>query len=115
MQMKQGETRHSTRGGTGVVALGGLIVLVLLIAFALTFKRWEGQPPRIVFDRDFTSLGRSPNLNLTVEDRETGLRHVSIRLKQKDQDVVLAEESFDRNQPENSKTYDVGKLLAEKY
>src|SRR5882672_11027841 len=115
MQMKHGKTRNSTRGGAAVAALGGFIVLVLLIAFALTYKRWEGQPPRVMFDHDFTSLGRSPSLNLTVEDSETGLRHVSIRLKQKDQDIVLADESFDRKQPENSKIYDVGKLLGEKY
>jgi hypothetical protein len=115
MQMKHGKTRNSTRGGAGVAALGGFIVMVLLIAFTLTFKRWEGQPPRVIFDHDFTSLGRSPNLNLTVADPETGLRHVAIRLKQKEQDVVLAEESFDRGRPENSKTYDVGQLLAEKY
>jgi murein DD-endopeptidase MepM/ murein hydrolase activator NlpD len=98
-----------------VVALGGFIVLTLLLVVAFTFKRWEGQPPRVVFDHDFTSLGRSPKLNLTVEDPETGLRHVAIRLKQKDQDVTLAEESFDRGRPETSKTYDLGKLLAEKY
>jgi murein DD-endopeptidase MepM/ murein hydrolase activator NlpD len=115
MQMKHGKTRHSTRGAAAVVALGGFIVLILLIAFTLTFKRWEGQPPRVMFDHDFTSLGRSPSLSLTVEDPETGLRHVSIRLKQKDQDIVLAEESFDRKQPANTKIYDVGKLLAEKY
>jgi murein DD-endopeptidase MepM/ murein hydrolase activator NlpD len=69
----------------------------------------------LALDHDFSSLGRAPKLNLTVEDRETGLRHVSIRLKQKDQDVTLADESFDRKQPEKSKTYDLGKLMAEKY
>jgi murein DD-endopeptidase MepM/ murein hydrolase activator NlpD len=97
-----------------MAALGGFIVLILLATLALTYKRWEGQPPRAMFDREFNSLGRSPNLHLTVEDLETGLRHVTIRLKQKDQDVVLADDSFERSPAEKSKTYDVGKLIAEK-
>ena len=115
MQIIYGKTRSSPRGGAGVAALGGFTVLVLLATFALTFKRWEGQPPRISFDREFNALGRSPNLSLAVQDPETGLRHVSIRLKQKDQDVVLADESFDREGKEKSRAYDVGKLIAEKY
>ena len=98
-----------------MAALGGFIVLMLLITFVLTFNRWEGQAPRVMFDRDFNSLGRSPSLHLTVEDPETGLRHVTIRLKQKDQDVVLADDSFDRSSAGKSKTYDVGKLIAEKF
>jgi len=115
MQMMYSKTRNSSRGGAGAAALGGFVVLVLLTTFALTFKRWEGQPPRISLDRDFNALGRSPNLNLAVEDPETGLRHVTIRLKQKDQEVVLADEVFDRPGAEKSRTYDVGKLIADKY
>lgn len=106
---------NSPRGAAGVAALGGLIVLILITLFVFTFKRWEGRPPQVAFDHDFTSLGRSPSLNLSVEDDETGLRHVSIRMKQKDQDITLAEDSFDKTRPEKSKTYDVGKLLANKY
>jgi murein DD-endopeptidase MepM/ murein hydrolase activator NlpD len=115
MQIQHGKPRNSSQGAAGVVALGGFVALILLVLVALTFKRWEGQPPRARFDHDFTSLGRSPKLNLTVEDLETGLKHVSIHLKQKDQDVTLAEDSFGRDHPEKSKTYDVGKLMAEKY
>ncbi len=108
-------TRNSARGGTGVAALGAFIILILLTGLAFTFKRWEGRAPRVTLDHDFTSLGRSPSLNLTVADPETGLRHVTIQLSQKDQHIVLADESFDRRRPENSKTYNIGKLLTEKY
>jgi murein DD-endopeptidase MepM/ murein hydrolase activator NlpD len=101
--------------GAGPVALGGFIAFILLVLFAFTYKRWEGQPPRVAFDHEFSSLGRAPKLNLTVEDLETGLHHISIQLKQKDQDVTLTDESFDRKQTEKSRTYDVGKLMAEKY
>ena len=109
------KTRTSSRGAAAVVALGAVLVVLILVGLGLTFKRWEGQPPRVMFDRDFNALGHSPRLNLTVEDPETGLRHVTIRLKQKDQDVVLADESFARSAAAKSKSYDIGKLIADKY
>src|SRR5881409_1202353 len=115
MQMRYGKARNSPRGWVGVAALGGFIVLVFLATFVLTFKRWEGQAPRLSFDREFSSMGRSPALSLKVEDLETGLRHVTILLKQKDQEIVLADESFDRTGSQKSRTYDIGKLIAEKY
>src|SRR5215831_642968 len=93
------------------------IIIVLLLAAAVTalarnYKRWESQSPEVMFDRDFRALGRTPNLKMTVHDPGMGLRHVTIRLKQKDQDVVLADEELNRDV---SKTYDVGKLIDEKY
>src|SRR4051812_16618066 len=92
-----------------------LVVVILVVLFAflgLTYKRWEGQPPQIAFDRDFKSLGKSPPLGLTVKDEGTGLKQVTIRLKQKDTDVVLADETLPAS--EKTKTYDIGKLMAEK-
>ena len=115
MRQIYSKTRNSRRGGAAATALGGFIVLVLLTTFALTVKRWEGQAPRVTFDREFKAMGRSPTLNLKVEDPESGLRHVSIRLKQKDQEVLLADDSFDRAGAEKSKTYDIGKLIAAKF
>ena len=68
-----------------------------------------------MFNREFKALGSSPELSVTVEDFGTGLRHVAIHLKQKDQDVVLADESFDKAGAAKTKTWDVGKLIAAKY
>src|SRR5205823_1833825 len=73
----------------------------------------EGSPPDIRFDRDFKALGRRPSLNLTVADVGTGLKGVVIRLKQKDRDIVLVDESFPRS-AEKSRSYDIGKLIADK-
>ena len=115
MQHIYSKTRNSPQGGAAAAALGGFIVLILLTTFALSIKRWEGHAPRVMFDREFNVMSRSPNLSLKVEDPESGLRHVSIRLKQKDQEVVLADDSFDRAGAEKSKTYDVGKLIANKF
>ena len=52
---------------------------------------------------------------MTIADSGTGLGHVSIHLKQKDQDVVLSDETFDKASAPKTKTYDVGKLMVEKY
>ena len=90
----------------------GLSLVVVLTAAGLTYKRWEGNAPQVTFDRDFKALGRKPSLNMVVEDVGTGLSHVTIRLSGKDQDVVLVDEPLNK---ETSKSYDVGKLLTEKY
>jgi hypothetical protein len=52
---------------------------------------------------------------MTVADSGTGLGHITIHLKQKDQDVVLADETFDKATAPKTKTYDVGKLMVDKY
>src|SRR5215813_226084 len=104
-------TRPSRRIPVLVIAI--VILLAAVIAgFARNYKRWESQSPEVMFDRDFKALGRSPTLKLTVHDPGTGLKHVTIRLKQKDQDVVLADEELNRV---GSKTYDLGQLIADKY
>jgi murein DD-endopeptidase MepM/ murein hydrolase activator NlpD len=95
-----------------------LIILVLFVvvigvaAVGVTHARWEGEPPQILFNRDFKSLGRTPTVGLTIQDAGTGLKHVSIHLKQKDQDVVLADDALNK---EKTKSYDVGKLIADKF
>src|SRR5215467_1579039 len=95
-----------------------LIIIVLFFvvigvtALGVTHARWEGEPPQIIFNRDFKSLGRTPSVGLTIQDAGTGLKHVAIHLKQKDQDVVLADDGLSK---EKTKSYDVGKLIADKY
>jgi murein DD-endopeptidase MepM/ murein hydrolase activator NlpD len=95
--------------------LGSLLLVLLLIAvvtfFGFTYKRWEGASPTVAFDRDFKALGRNAPLKVTVQDAGTGLKHVTIRFKQKDQETVLADDLLD-SLP--SKTYDLGQLLSEK-
>jgi murein DD-endopeptidase MepM/ murein hydrolase activator NlpD len=92
-----------------VLVLAGLLVFV-----GVTYNRWESQPPQITFDKAFTSLGRTPALQVKVEDAGTGLRQVSIHLKQKEKDTILADDSFARGGAEKSRVYDLGKLMAGK-
>ena len=119
--MKQPTTAN--RGIGAFVVLVSLLVLILIMGFALSFKRWEGQAPTARFDREFKSLGRKPALSLQVEDAGTGLNKVAVTLKQKDQLVTLVDESYPGPSPltfwrtgeKKSVTIDVGKLIAEKY
>ena len=100
-----------------------LFGLILIGGFAVSFQRWEGQPPTIRFDREFKSLGRKPPLSLQIEDAGNGLSHISVSLKQKDQLVSLVEESYPgpslvafwRTGEKKSATIDLGKLISEKY
>ena len=91
-----------------------LVLVALLVGVGFTYNRWESQPPQITFDKAFTSLGHTPALQVKVEDAGTGLRAVSVHLKQKDKDTVLVEDAFPKTGAEKSKTYDLGKLLADK-
>jgi hypothetical protein len=89
--------RRKHGSSTGVWLLGLLVVLILVLViglFALTYRRWEGQAPNIAFNREFTALGRSPSLTVSVDDASSGLQQVTIRLRQKDQDILLIDDSF---------------------
>jgi murein DD-endopeptidase MepM/ murein hydrolase activator NlpD len=90
-----------------VLAIIAIVVIVGLVAFS--FKRWEGQAPQVQFDRQLKAVAKSPELHLTVADAGAGLDHVTVRLKQKDQEAVLVDEKLNHVP---SASYDLGKLLA---
>jgi murein DD-endopeptidase MepM/ murein hydrolase activator NlpD len=92
-----------------VLAIIAIVVIVGLVAFS--FKRWEGQPPQVQFDRQLKAVGKNPELHLTVADAGAGLDHVTVRLKQKDQEAVLVDEKLTHAPSAN---YDIGKLMATK-
>lgn len=112
-QIKSRE-RSSAQLLTIIVVLIGLVLVILLAAIGLTFKRWEGQAPEIAFDRDFKALGRTAAIGLTISDPGNGLRQVTIRLKQGEQEVVLADDAFDRSETTGTRSYEIGKLITEK-
>src|SRR5439155_14775004 len=108
-------SKPTARGVSFITVLVSLVLIAGIVTLARTYKRWEGQAPEVRLDRDFKTLGRAPSLAVTVQDAGTGLRGVTIVLKTKDQELALADESFDQPGAEKSKTYDVGKLIAGKY
>jgi murein DD-endopeptidase MepM/ murein hydrolase activator NlpD len=110
--------RYQRNNSSGRLIISVLLVLglgIFLAVRALNYKRLEGQAPAAAFDRDFRALGGVPLLNFKAEDSGSGLRHVAIHLKQKDQDVTLVDESFDKPGATGSKSYDIGKLITDKY
>jgi murein DD-endopeptidase MepM/ murein hydrolase activator NlpD len=92
-----------------------LALTAVLISFLFACSRAEGTAPTVAFDRDFKALGSKPSLSLTVSDAGTGLNHVTIHLKQKDQDVVLSDDTFAKAAAPKTKTYELGELIAEKF
>src|SRR4029453_6842127 len=104
-------TRKDHRGPSSRISgLGVLVIVALGVAIGvigLNFKRWELRPPEVTFDGDFRSLGKNPALNLSVADSDSGLNHVTVRVKQKGGEVVLVDEGVN-NEP--SRSYDLGKL-----
>jgi len=92
-----------------------LVFSIFFAIFLVACSRIEGVAPSVSYDHEFKALGSSPSLMLTVADSGTGLSHVVIRLKQKDQEVVLSDETFTRAAAPKTKTYDVGKLMVAKY
>jgi murein DD-endopeptidase MepM/ murein hydrolase activator NlpD len=115
--------RLSERGLGSLFVLLVLAFLLLIFFFAISFKRWEGQAPIIRFDREFKSLGQSPNLSLTIDDAASGLNRVSVALRQKDQIIPLVEEKYEgpsvfefwQTGLQKSTTIELGKRIAEKY
>jgi murein DD-endopeptidase MepM/ murein hydrolase activator NlpD len=105
-------SHYTVQAMKALIILALFVVLIGVIAVGVTHARWEGEPPQITFNRDFKALGRSPSVGLTIQDAGTGLKHVSIHLKQKDQDVVLADDALNK---EKARSYDVGKLIADKF
>lgn len=111
------------RGIGALLVLLILFVFMLIVGFAVSFRRWEGYPPTVRFDREFKSLGRRPVVSLKVEDTGNGLSKVAVSLKQKGQMVPLVEESYPgpslftfwRTGPQKTSTIDLGRLIAEKY
>ena len=102
-----------------------LIVVILLIVAAgiMSWKRWEGEAPVVRLNREFKALGRNPSVSLVVKDPRSGLKKLSVILKQKDQAVSLVDEEYpgptmlkfwepgEREQ----KNFDLGKAIAEKW
>src|SRR5262245_28217598 len=71
-----------------------LVLLAVIIALIMSWRRWEGKPPVVRLDKDFKALGRKPEISVTVQDPGSGLKIVSVTLTQKNQVVPLIEEKY---------------------
>ena len=97
--------------------LGAFLLWCLL---SLWLGRWEGQPPGVSLDRDFTALGKNPSLVLEVEDAQSGLKQLSAVLEVEDQSFTLVDRSypgpwllfFQRSGAQSSARFDLGEMMA---
>ncbi len=97
--------------------LGALLLWCLL---SLWLGRWEGQPPELSLDRDFTALGENPSLVLEVEDAQSGLRQLSAVLEVEGRSFALVDRSypepwllfFQRSGSQSSARFDLGAMIA---
>jgi murein DD-endopeptidase MepM/ murein hydrolase activator NlpD len=110
--------------GVGLLSVSLVLMLLFLSVFVIgSFKRWEGRPPVIRWSQEFKSLGRNPNLSLTIEDPGNGLSHISVALKQKDRVISLAEEqypgpplfTFWKTGDQKTTSLNLGQRLVQKY
>lgn len=73
------------------IALAGVAFYLVMTAV----YRWgDGTPPRITLVEPFTQAGPATPLHLRVEDAETGLQEVTVRLVQNLESYTLAQEQF---------------------
>ncbi|HSE41568.1 MAG TPA: M23 family metallopeptidase, partial [Acidobacteriota bacterium] len=100
-----------------------LVLLAVITAIILSWKRWEGKPPVVQLDKDFKALGRNPHVAVTVQDSGSGLKKFSVTLTQKNQTVPLVDEQyagptlgkFWQTGDRQAKTFQLGELIAAKY
>jgi len=116
------DRQHESRLGPLAILLI-LIIVLILAGVVASWRRWEGAPPVVRLNRDFKTLGRKPALSMDVQDPGSGLKAISVTLRQKDQAVNLVDEQYPGPEfltfwkigDRTPKTFDLGKLIAEKY
>ena len=112
-----------TQDGRGFLGIFIVLVLVGIVGMGFfSFRRWEGTPPVLKFDREISVLGRKPVMKMQVEDYGMGLASIQVVLRQNQQRVVLVEDSFPgsgvwfwKSGPVQSKEFDLGALIAAKF
>lgn len=100
-----------------VLPLGAFLLWCLV---TIWLGRWEGQPPGLSLDRDFTALGKNPSLVLEVEDAHTGLKQLSAVLEVEGQSFPLVDRSypgprllfFQRSGAQSSVRFNLGETMA---
>jgi murein DD-endopeptidase MepM/ murein hydrolase activator NlpD len=118
--MRRNENAFANKtSGIGLWLVIGVVLLLMVLGFIVfSFPRLESQPPTLQLSRDIKFLGRNPDLKLKVNEAGAGLRRVLLKLKIKDQEQTLLDESYPRqgswwkkSGPLGEREYDLGALL----
>jgi murein DD-endopeptidase MepM/ murein hydrolase activator NlpD len=99
------------------------VFLAFIVLIVMSWARWEGKPPEVRLNKDFKTLGRKPEISITVQDSGSGLKNFSVKLVQKNQVVPLVDEpyagptweKFWKKGDRQTKTFPVGDLISAKY
>src|ERR1043166_456672 len=94
MQFKRNLNQEWENGATRLVVLLIIVLLLFVTLIILSWSRWESNSPIVRLSRNFKALGRSPSLSVTVQDSETGIKNISVILRQKDQVIPLMDEHY---------------------
>ena len=100
-----------------------LVVILLVAAIFISWKRWEGKDPVVRLNPELKTLGRNPAIALFVQDEGSGLKNLTVTLKQRDQVVTLIQEEYERPTlkqfrqvgDRTPKTFELGELIAIKH
>src|ERR1051325_8313212 len=94
MQFKRNVNLQWENGSTRLVVLLIVVLLLFVTLIILSWSRWESNSPIVRLNRNFKALGRNPSLAVTIQDPETGIKNISVILRQKDQTVSLVDEHY---------------------
>ncbi len=88
------------------IVLAIVVVYLLLMA---TYQWGDSTPPRIALLTPFTLAGPATPLSLRIEDNETGLQEITVRIVQNLESYILAQEQF------SSRSWFIGKGARETF
>lgn len=69
--------------------LAGFIAVIVLVRVS------DGTPPTVTFLKPFDVVGSKTGLNLRIEDMRSGLKHVSVKIKQGEEHYLITDKKFD--------------------
>lgn len=69
-------------------------IIATYVALVGTLRWGDRTPPRINLTESFSLVGPATRLSIHIEDEETGLQEISVRLIQNLEEYILAEEYF---------------------
>lgn len=106
------------RGFSRLALIIVILLLILIAGIVVTWARWEGSPPVVRINRNFKALGAHPSISFSAQDEQSGLKSLSVILRQNNQDILLVDEdypgSFGKGGDQQEKKFDLGKLILEK-
>ncbi|MFP3984217.1 MAG: M23 family metallopeptidase [Desulfurivibrionaceae bacterium] len=78
------------------IVLATVIIIVLIAAAIAFYLYFEREKPTVTIAGEVDRVGLKKEYTLLVADQKSGLSHVKIKVRQKDQEKVIEEKDFER-------------------